>query len=47
MNQAPTEEKSNPCKESFTRYKGKFDESSPYRRKILHKDHSHKKKNPA
>jgi hypothetical protein len=30
MNQAPTEDKSNPHKESFTRYKREFDESSPY-----------------
>ncbi len=30
MNQAPTEEKPNPYKESFARYKGGLDESSPY-----------------
>ena len=30
MNQAPTEDISNPHKESFTRYKGELDESNPY-----------------
>jgi len=30
IKQAPTEDKSNPYQESFTRYKGGLDESSPY-----------------
>ena len=33
MNQAPTYEKSNPYKESFTKYKGGLDKSSPYKKK--------------